>query len=124
MSLFAWKRGTTHFKTPQGDRVRAKQTAKGKAAKALSVLYAVVYKRDKYQCVACGKPVVVGSPDELKRAHPHHIIPRSLAAKAIKHTTMNVCTVCPFCHGDINDRNLFVSGNADKKLKIRRVKAA
>jgi HNH endonuclease len=108
-------------KPAKGERLRMKKATFDRAKTALSALYATVYRRDGYKCVACKRAVTVGSPEELKRAHPHHIIPRSLAKKAIKHTTANVCTVCPFCHADIGDKKLVITGNADEALVIERV---
>lgn len=113
----------TFWKTSKGDRLRAERTARTKAKTALTALYRKVYRRDHYRCVACGKPVVVGSTDELKRAHPHHVRPRSLVAKALKHTSANICCLCPICHADIG-HTLFISGNADTRLTIRRTKVA
>ena len=112
--------GLAFQKPSRGDALRAKRTRKNAAASALSALYRCVYQRDGYRCVACRKPVVVGALEEWKRTHPHHIIPRSLASKAVKHTSQNVCTVCPFCHSDIHDKRLFITGDANKTLKIRR----
>jgi len=108
-------------KPSRGQALRAKHAAKLAEARELAALYRYVYRRDQYRCVACTRRVVVGSPNELTRAHPHHIRPRSLADKAVKHTTANVCTVCPFCHADIGDRTLLIDGNADTGLEIRRV---
>jgi HNH endonuclease len=110
-------------KPRKGERLRMAKATLDKASRALTTLYAKVYKRDGYQCVVCRRPVVVGSPNELKRAHPHHIVFRSSTKlpKTEKHTTANVCTLCPMCHGDVHDRKLFISGNADEQLDIRSV---
>lgn len=108
-------------KPRKGDMLRAKYSKKLDEGRALARLYRFVYKRDGYRCVACSRHVVVGAVDELKRAHPHHIIRRSQAAKAIKHTSANICCVCPFCHADLGDRTLVITGNADVGLSIRRV---
>lgn len=109
-------------KPSRSDSLRAEYAEKNKDARELGDLYRKVYRRDNYTCVACGRQVVVGSLDKFKRAHPHHIIPRSLADKAIKHTSQNICTVCPFCHADIGDQKLFIRGNADQTLRIVRVR--
>lgn len=108
-------------KPSKGAMLRAKYARKLQVGRELAALYRTVYRRDGYRCVACPRPVVVGAVDELKRAHPHHIRPRSLASKAEKHTTANVCTVCPFCHADLGDRTLVITGDADTGLMIRRV---
>lgn len=107
-------------KPSRGQALRAKHAAKIAEARELAALYRSVYKRDGYRCVVCHRHVVVGSPDELKRAHPHHIVPRSKPSPET-HTTANVCTICPFCHADVGDRTLVIRGNADLGLEIRRV---
>ena len=109
-----------NFKPSRGQALRAKHAAKLEEARQLAALYRAVYKRDGYRCVVCHRHVVVGSPEELKRAHPHHITPRSLAKRLVL-TLSNVVTVCPFCHADIGDRTLVIEGNADTGLQIRRV---
>jgi len=111
---------TAFPKPSRGAALRAKHAAKLAVARALAALYRFVYKRDGYRCVACGRHVVVGSPDELKRAHPHHIVRRSNPSPET-HTTGNVCCLCPFCHADVGDRTLVITGNADTGLDIRRV---
>jgi 5-methylcytosine-specific restriction endonuclease McrA len=112
--------GAPFFKPRHGDRLRAKYAAKIAEARALADLYKAVYKRDGYRCVACKRHVVVGSVDELKRAHPHHIVRRSDPSPDT-HTTGNVCCLCAFCHADVGDRTLIIRGNADLGLSIWRV---
>lgn len=108
------------FKPSKGAALRAKHAAKLAEARALADLYRAVYKRDGYRCVACRRHVVVGSPDELKRAHPHHIVFRSQVPARQQLTTAAICTLCPFCHADVHDRTLVIRGNADLGLEIRR----
>jgi 5-methylcytosine-specific restriction endonuclease McrA len=123
MSAFSpWDRA--HFKTPKGARLRMAKATAAKAVRSLSALYRTVYQRDGYRCVVCRAPVDPASLEPLKRAHPHHIVPRSLAGTAIKHTTANLCTVCPICHADIGDKVLSITGNADRYLTIRRKQGA
>jgi 5-methylcytosine-specific restriction endonuclease McrA len=110
----------SNFKVPKGARLRTDKAAAAKALRTLSALYRTVYQRDGYRCVACRAPVDPASLDPLKRAHPHHIVPRSLAGKAVKHTTANVTTLCKSCHYDVHDKHLSISGNADKRLTIKR----
>ena len=88
----------------------------------LQKLYAYVYHRDQYRCVACRHKVEPGSPDELKRAHPHHIVPRSLADKATRHTKENIATVCGICHANVTEHRLEISGNAERHLTITRIR--
>ena len=107
-------------KPPKGERLRSAAAVVDVTRRTLTVLYRKVYKRDNYTCVACGRHVEPDAISAFNRAHPHHIVPRSLASKAIKNTKENVCTVCPTCHADIGDRKLFIAGNAEKTLKIRR----
>lgn len=107
-------------KPSRGQALRAKHAAKIAEARELAALYRSVYKRDQYRCVVCHRHVVVGAVDELKRAHPHHIRPRSVADKAEKHTSANVCTVCPWCHADVGDRTLVIRGNADLGVSFKR----
>lgn len=108
-------------KPSKGARLRTEQTAKNAEAHQLSALYRKVYKRDDYCCVACGTWVVVGALNELKRAHPHHIVFRS-QNKALVAVSGNVTTLCATCHADVHERRLFIRGNADGKLTIRRVR--
>jgi 5-methylcytosine-specific restriction endonuclease McrA len=107
-------------KPSKGAALRAKHAAKIAEARALAALYRAVYKRDGYRCVACRRPVVVGSPDPFKRAHPHHIIRRSNPSPDT-HTSANVTTLCVFCHADVGDRTLVIRGNADLGVSIERV---
>ena len=109
----------TFWKESKGARLRTKQQAKEKDAREMAALYRLVYARDKYRCVACGKRVVVGSLNELERAHPHHIVFRSQSKALVKAST-NVATVCVICHADVHDRRLFITGNADVRLTITR----
>lgn len=109
-------------KPKKGVRLRKQQADDVKASRTLSELYRAVYKRDHYQCVVCRRHVTPGAVEELERAHPHHIVFRSQAGKAEKHTLENVVTLCPFCHADVHDRRLYISGNAQKKLTIRKVR--
>ena len=111
-------------KPSKGARLRTKKATAAKASRELSDLYRKVYLRDGYRCVVCVRVVIPGAVDELRRAHPHHIVFRSQATKAEKHTTKNVCTVCAICHADIHERRLFITGNADTKLVIRKLAAA
>lgn len=83
-------------KPSRGDGLRAKHTRVLRAKRTLTELYRKVYARDGYRCVACRRAVQPNTMDELQRAHPHHIVPRSLAVKAVKHTSRNVVTLCPF----------------------------
>ena len=101
-------------------RLRTKQTAKAKQAKDLSALYRQVYQRDGYRCVACSRHVDPGALNELLRAHPHHVIFRSQATKAEKHTSANVTTLCVHCHAAVHEGRLSITGNSDTKLKITR----
>jgi 5-methylcytosine-specific restriction endonuclease McrA len=87
----------------------------------LTKLYAYVYKRDGYRCVACRRVVVPNAVDELKRAHPHHIVPRARASKALVHTKENICSLCPMCHADVTEHRLTIVGNAEASLTIRRL---
>lgn len=113
--------GRPFWKPSRRAALRAKHAPKLAAARERTALYRAVYKRDQYRCVVCKRPVVVGAVDELKRAHPHHIKPRSLYPKDPElHTTANVCTICPFCHADVGDRTLVIRGNADLGVEIRR----
>lgn len=108
-------------KPSRGQALRAKYAAKIAEARELAALYRQVYKRDQYQCVVCHRHVVVGSPEELKRAHPHHIRPRSLNPKSPDlHTSQNVCCLCAFCHADVGDRTLVIRGNADLGVSFKR----
>ena len=66
-----------------------------------------VRERDKYCCRACGE----------RGSDPHHIKPRSLGRVD---STANVCCLCRRCHDEIKLRRLFVTGNADRRLKIAR----
>lgn len=92
-------------------------TAKRRASKARTrrSLYGKVCRfvdqRDGGICRACQGPLSVG-------AHHHHIVFRSLGGK---HTTENVCLVCPQCHLDIHAKRLMVTGNANESLQIERV---
>lgn len=108
-------------KPAKGTRLRAKSKARGKAKADLSALYGQVYARDGYRCRACGKHVTRNAVDELERAHPHHIVFRSRAGKADKHTTANVCTLCAVCHADVHDHTLTIRGNADQQLTMKRL---
>lgn len=112
--------GLLYPKPSRGARLRMKKAANEKHSRELTALYRAVYLRDGYRCVACHRVVIPNALEELRRAHPHHIVFRSQATKAEKHTTKNVCTVCAICHGDIHDRKLFISGNADVRLTITR----
>lgn len=108
-------------KPSRGQALREKHAAKLKEAKELAALYRQVYKRDQYRCVACHRSVVVGAIDDFKRAHPHHVKPRSLHPNSPQlHTTENVTTLCNLCHADVGDRTLVIRGNADLGVEIRR----
>lgn len=109
-------------KPSRGVRLRTKKAANVKASRELTALYREVYQRDHYRCVACKAHVEVNGLNELTRAHPHHIIRRSHASKDIKHTTGNICTLCPTCHSDETERRLWIRGNADKVLTITTTK--
>lgn len=91
-------------------------TAKRRARKARArrSLYgevcAVVNQRDGQYCRVCMWPMSAG-------AHHHHIVFRSLGGK---HTTDNVCLVCPDCHSAIHAKRIRVTGNADAQLHIER----
>lgn len=108
-------------KPSRADRLRTKQADQTKAKRALSALYLDVYIRDGYRCRACQKSVSLGGLNELTRAHPHHIVFRSQDKTRVADKT-NICTLCPICHCDVTERRLWISGNADGKLRIRRTK--
>lgn len=91
-------------------------TAKRRARKARArrSLYGSVCqqvnRRDGDLCRVCQVDLRYG-------AHHHHIKPRSLGGK---HTTENICLVCPLCHLDIHAKRITVTGNANETLQIVR----
>lgn len=104
-------------KPSKAARLRDTKTDKVRAARALTALYKIVYARDHYRCVACHAHVEPNGLNALTRAHPHHVIFRSQGGLDV---TGNVCTLCPADHADVHEGRLWISGNADTQLTIRR----
>ena len=85
---------------------------RAKKARARRSLYGKVCQlvdaRDNPYCRVCGNTLHSG-------AHHHHIVFRSLGGK---HTTENVCLVCPECHKDLHDHKVTLTGNANEELSV------
>jgi len=92
--------------------LKRKEDKRAKAADRI-VVYRFVYKRDGYQCRACGDVVSPGSLDSFKRAHPHHVQFRSRGGQDVPE---NLATLCPICHDLIHAYRLHVAGNANGAL--------
>lgn len=109
--------GLAFPKPSKGARLRTKQQAVRQSEKVRQVVYRFVNVRDKYRCRACGKAADPRAVGELQRGHHHHIQFRSQGGAD---TTKNVALLCALCHSDVHDRTLFITGNADATLTIRR----
>lgn len=99
--------GKPEFKSALSSRGEEKREAEKLRDLNWRRTVAAVKVRDRGQCRACHKP----------GTDPHHIIRRG------KHridSTDNVCLLCRPCHDDIKLQRLFISGNANGRLKIER----
>lgn len=86
-------------------------------AKTIKEIYALVDKRDQHCCRICRKRV--GGVGLLYAVHHHHLVSRSVAPKAIKHTTANVCSLCNDCHDKVENSGLLkIHGDADARDPI------
>lgn len=80
-------------------------------------VYLLVDKRDNHCCRICFKRV--GGIGLLYAAHHHHLVSRSIATQAEKHTTANICTLCAVCHDAVeNSGTLRLSGDADARSPV------
>jgi 5-methylcytosine-specific restriction endonuclease McrA len=93
------------------ERINAKQLAERHIYRAVSA-------RDLHACRACGRNVSSRAIGMLLRAHHHHIVFRSAGGDT---SMSNVCLLCAICHADVHAHRLTVEGDANKRLKIRRI---
>jgi hypothetical protein len=92
--------------------VEKAEKSKKKIAKRREV-YALVNRRDKWHCRACGRPVDVHGVEMMNKGHHHHLAYRSQGGRD---ETANIVLVCAFCHAAIHARELGITGNADSTL--------
>jgi 5-methylcytosine-specific restriction endonuclease McrA len=95
-------------------REKFERTAQKKANKRK--VYALVDRRDKGKCRACGRRC---SPTALGleyRAERHHIVLRSAGGQD---TAENLVTLCAACHADRHAGILGIVGNAEIKNGVR-----
>lgn len=105
-------------KPSRSKRLTDAKAAKAAAKRAYQEVCRLVNLRDHFTCVACDAEARPGWPDALLRGHHHHITFRSHRGAD---TTANLCLLCPRCHADVHEHRLTITGNADRKLVIRRV---
>ena len=91
---------------PTGITAKLRAAKKRKADKQLAQVNELVTQRD-LLCRRCGSAYML---------HHLHIVMRSRGGK---HTTENLMLVCAYCHGQIHDHKLEVTGNADGTLTWR-----
>lgn len=98
-------------------RVIARTAREAVKATQRRQVYQAVNVRDRYRCVACGKPADPRALDMMRHGHHHHIQYRSQLGPT---TTANVALLCPICHADVHAHRLTIMGNADGRLTCRR----
>lgn len=98
-------------------RVIARTAREAAKATQRRKVYQAVNVRDRYRCVACGKPADPRALDMMRHGHHHHIQYRSRGGKD---TTANVVLLCARDHADLHAGRLTITGNADRTLKIQR----
>ncbi len=105
-------------KPSKGVRLRTKKAVQEQDKRDYAEVCRVVNQRDQYRCVACGNGADPRAASELQRGHHHHVQFRSRGGQDV---SSNLCLLCALCHADVHDRKLFISGNADTRLVVRRV---
>lgn len=100
--------------TPRWKKKAEKVAAEVSEIKAV---YALVDKRDGKCCRICYKRC--GGIGLLYAVHHHHIVSKSIADKAIKHTTANIVSLCNACHDAVENSGLLrLTGDADARNPI------
>lgn len=80
-------------------------------------LWALVARRDRFQCRACHGPADPNAMDMLKRGHRHHVRFRSAGGRD---ESTNLAMLCARCHADVHAHRLTITGNADSTLVCSR----
>ena len=98
----------TFFKSQMTSRPAEKRERAKAKLKAWVALRKRVLTRDGYKCVVCRKG---------EQLDVHHVVARSAGGKD---ESSNLASVCRLCHCEITLHKIWLTGNADRTLRITR----